>query len=194
MKLKKWLSALTAGVLLSTTFAFASSASAEDKAKTIADESIYDLLVDRFFNGTGKNDDEQVNAKDPEMFAGGDFDGLVKKVDYISKMGYTIVSVGSVLETEKYDGSMVTSYTTLEPHFGTEEEFQHMLNTYQNKKIKIMVDFPLSNVSPNHEWASEPGFVASTNDGKIQWDLTNTAVQDKLIESASQFVAKFGVN
>lgn len=194
LKLKKWLSALTAGVLLSTTFAFASSASAEDKAKTIADESIYDLLVDRFFNGTGKNDDEQVNAKDPEMFAGGDFDGLVKKVDYISKMGYTIVSVGSVLETEKYDGSMVTSYTTLEPHFGTEEEFQHMLNTYQNKKIKIMVDFPLSNVSPNHEWAAEPGFVASTNDGKIQWDLTNTAVQDKLIESASQFVSKFGVN
>lgn len=194
LKLKKWLSALTAGVLLSTTFAFASSASAEDKAKTIADESIYDLLVDRFFNGTGKNDDEQVNAKDPEMFAGGDFDGLVKKVDYISKMGYTIVSVGSVLETEKYDGSMVTSYTALEPHFGTEEEFQHMLNTYQNKKIKIMVDFPLSNVSPNHEWAAEPGFVASTNDGKIQWDLTNTAVQDKLIESASQFVSKFGVN
>lgn len=194
LKLKKWWSALAASVLLSTTFVFASSANAEDKAITIADESIYDLLVDRFFNGTGKNDDEQVNAKDPEMFAGGDFDGLVKKVDFIANMGYTIVSIGSVFETEKYDGSMVTSYTALEPHFGTEEEFQNVLNTYQNRAIKLMVDFPLSNVSPNHEWASEAGFVTGVHDGKIQWDLTNTAVQDKLIESVSQFVSKFGIN
>ncbi|WP_274309240.1 alpha-amylase family glycosyl hydrolase [Solibacillus daqui] len=194
MKLKKWLSVLTAVVLLSTTFAFGSIANAENKASTIADESIYDLLVDRFFNGTGKNDDEQVNTKDPEMFAGGDFDGLVKKVDYIADMGYTILSIGSVFETKKYDGSMVTSYSALESHFGTEEEFQNMLHTYQNQDIKIMVDFPLSNVSPNHEWASEAGFVTSANDGKIQWDLTNTAVQDKLIESASQFVSKFGIN
>lgn len=79
LRLKKWLSALTAGVLLSTTLVFAGVANAEGQTSTMADESIYDLLVDRFFNGTGKNDDEQVNAKDPEMFAGGDFDGLIKK-------------------------------------------------------------------------------------------------------------------
>lgn len=31
----------------------------------------------------------------------------------------------------------------------------------------MMVDFPISNVSPNHELAEKQGFVASENDGKI---------------------------
>lgn len=194
MRLKKWLSALTAGVLLSTTFLVAGVASAEKKVSTMADESIYDLLVDRFFNGTGKNDDDLVNAQDPTMFAGGDFSGLVKKVDYVDKMGYTILSIGSVFATEKYDGSMVTSYSAFEPHFGTAQEFENVLNTYHGRDIKLMVDFPLSNVSANHEWATEAGFVASEEDGKIQWDLTNPAVQDKLIESATQFITTYGVD
>lgn len=193
LRLKKWLSALTAGVLLSTTLMFAGVANAEGQTSTMADESIYDLLVDRFFNGTGKNDDEQVNAKDPEMFSGGDFDGLIKKVDYIANMGYTIISIGSVFATEKYDGSMITSYEAIEPHFGTEEQLQNVVNTYQNRDMKIMVDFPVSNVSPNHEWASQAGFVASTNE-QIQWDLSNSAVQDQLIESAAAFVSKYDVD
>ena len=193
LRLKKWLSALTAGVLLSTTLVFAGVANAEGKTSTMADESIYDLLVDRFFNGTGKNDDKQVNAQDPEMFAGGDFNGLIKKVDYIGNMGYTVVSIGSVFTTEKYDGSMITSYEAIEPRFGTEEELQNVINTYQHRDMKIMIDFPLSNVSPNHEWATEAGFVATTNE-QIQWDLSNTAVQDQLIDSAVAFVSKYGVD
>lgn len=193
LRLKKWLSALTAGVLLSTTLVFAGVANAEGKTSTMADESIYDLLVDRFFNGTGKNDDKQVNAQDPEMFAGGDFNGLIKKVDYIGNMGYTVVSIGSVFPTEKYDGSMITSYEAIEPRFGTEEELQNVINTYQHRDMKIMIDFPLSNVSPNHEWATEAGFVATISE-QIQWDLSNTAVQDQLIDSAVAFVSKYGVD
>ena len=164
------------------------------ETRTIADESIYDLLIDRFFNGTGKNDDESVNAKDPTMFAGGDFDGLVKKIDYIANMGYTMLSIGTVFATEKYDGSMSTSYTNLDPHFGTEDELKKVVDTYNDRNIKIMVDFPLSNVSPNHEWAGQAGFVASENDGKLQWDLANTTVQDQLIEAAKQFVNTYHVN
>ena len=75
MGFRKWLGVVTAGVLLSTSLSFASIAKAED-ARTIADESIYDVLVDRFFNGKGSNDDDSVNAQDPTMFAGGDFNGL----------------------------------------------------------------------------------------------------------------------
>ena len=122
MRFNKWLSALTAGVVLSTSLSFASLANAEEN-RTIADESIYDILVDRFFNGTGKNDDDTVNAQDPTMFAGGDFDGVLKKIDYVTNMGYTMLSVGSVFATEKYDGSMPTSYTLLDPRLRTPDEF-----------------------------------------------------------------------
>ncbi|MBD8035671.1 alpha-glucosidase C-terminal domain-containing protein [Solibacillus sp. A46] len=193
MRFNKWLSALTAGVVLSTSLSFASLANAEEN-RTIADESIYDILVDRFFNGTGKNDDHTVNAQDPTMFAGGDFDGVLKKIDYVTNMGYTMLSVGSVFATEKYDGSMPTSYTLLDPRFGTADEFKKMVGSYQKREMKIMADFPITDVSPNHELAEKQGFVGSTNDGKIQWDLTNEEVQNEIIDSAVQFVDTYGLD
>ena len=192
LKFRKWLGVVTASVLLSTSFALAP-VNAEE-TRTIADESIYDLLVDRFFNGIGSNDDEFVNAKDPSMFAGGDFNGLVKKIDYITNMGYTMLSIGSVFATEKYDGSMVTSYAQLDKRFGTEDELKNVVKKYNDRDMKIMVDFPLSNVSPNHEWASQTGFVASTNDGQIQWNLSNQTVQTALIEAVVNFVDTYKVN
>lgn len=193
VRFKKWIGAVTAGVLLSTTLMLTPAVQAEQN-RTIADESIYDLLVDRFFNGIGANDDDLVNAQDPAMFAGGDFNGLIKKLDYITGMGFTTVSIGSVFATEKYDGSMVTSYSTLEKHFGTEDELKEVVKKYNDRDMKVMVDFPLSNVSPNHEWASKPNFVTSSNDGQIQWDLANIEVQKALIDAAIQFVNTYNVN
>ena len=193
MRLNKWLRALTAGVLLLTTLSFATAANAAQE-RTIADESIYDLLVDRFFNGTGQNDDHTVNAQDPTSFAGGDFNGLQKKIDYVANMGYTMLSMGSVFATEKYDGSMPTSYTALDPRFGSTDEFTKLVEAYQKRDMKMMVDFPLSNVSPNHELATTAQFVASTNDGKLQWDLTNEELQSQIIDHAVQFVNTYGLD
>lgn len=106
----------------------------------------------------------------------GDFTGLQDKLKFIGEMGYTIVSIGPIFSTEKYDGSMPTSYTTIERHFGTTEEFQSTVEAYKAKNMSIMVDFPLTNVSPNHEWAkdaSKADWIASTNNGQVQWDLSN---------------------
>ncbi len=119
MRFKKWISATAASLLLATSLSVAPIQAEE--TRTIADESIYDLLVDRYFNGSGQNDVD-VNTQDPTQFAGGDFAGLVSRGENIVELGYTIVSIGSVFATEKYDGSLPTSYTELEPHFGTAEE------------------------------------------------------------------------
>ena len=59
-----------------------------------------------------------------------------------------------------------------------------------------MVDFPLNNVSRNHEWAKDPAkkdWIASTNNGQVQWDLTNKDVQEALIKSATDFVSTYNV-
>jgi cyclomaltodextrinase / maltogenic alpha-amylase / neopullulanase len=189
---KKWLGTATAGVLLSASISLAPVHAEE--SRTIVDESIYDVLVDRFFNGTGTNDDEFGNAQDPSMFAGGDFNGLVRKIDYITKMGYTVLSIGPVFATEKYDGSMATSYMELDKRFGTADELLEVVHKYNDRDVKIMADFPLSNVSLNHEWAGNANFVASTNDGKIQWDLMNPEVQGALINAAVDFVSTYDVN
>ena len=188
MGFKKWISATAASLLLATSLSVAP-IQAEETRK-IADESIYDLLVDRYFNGSGQNDVD-VNTQDPTQFAGGDFAGLVSRGESIVALGYTIVSIGSVFATEKYDGSLPTSYTELEPHFGTAEELTTVIDYFNGKKMEVMVDFPLSNVSANHEWATNTDWIASTANGQIQFDLENPDVQAALKNALVEFVSAY---
>ncbi len=197
VKFKKWISATAASLLLVTSLVSATPVAHADEVstRTIAEESIYDLLVDRFFNGSGTNDFD-TNTQDPTKFAGGDFAGLQDKLKFIGEMGYTIVSIGPVFATEKYDGSMPTSYSTIERHFGTSEEFQSVVEAYKAKNMSIMVDFPLNNVSPNHEWAKDPAkkdWITSNNNGQVQWDLANKDVQQALIKSATDFASTYNI-
>lgn len=191
MRLNKWISSTVAALLLASTIAVAPSFAEEER--TIVDESIYDVLVDRFFNGSGSND-EAVDTQDHTKFNGGDFAGLKAKADFIFKLGHTIVSVGSVFPTERYDGGQITSYEGFESHFGTEEEFVAVIDTYNKKKIGVMTDFPLSNVSANHDWVTEnPDWVKSSADGFAQFDLANEDVQAALIEQVTSFVETYDV-
>lgn len=193
MGFKKWIGATAASVLLAASFGTATIQAEE--TKTIADESIYDLLVDRFFNGTNLNDVD-VDTKDNTQFAGGDFAGLISRGEHIQKMGFSIVSVGSIFATEKYDGSMITSYTELEPHFGEADEFKKVVKYFNDKDMKVMVDFPLTNVSENHEWvkdSTKSAWVASTSNGVARFDLENTNVQASLKEAIINFVSTYGV-
>ena len=184
MNIKKWLSTAVASMLLAT--AIQLPASAQEK-RTIQDESIYDVLVDRYFNKTSKNDYE-TDPDDPSSFAGGDFGGLQEKFNYIYDMGYTIISLGTIFSTDKYDGSLPTSHTTLERRFGTEEELDELIKTYKKYDIRMMADFPLGQASINHEWANDPKCIASTEGNMVKWDLTNKALQQKMIEAATTFV------
>ncbi|UZN00154.1 hypothetical protein OL548_10080 [Lysinibacillus sp. MHQ-1] len=43
---------------------------------------------------------------------------------------------------KKYDGSMPTSYSTIERHFGTTEEFQSVVEAYKAKKHVYHGGFP----------------------------------------------------
>lgn len=195
LEFQKWIRAIIATILFTTTITTSTAVNAES-VKTIEDESIYDLLVDRFFNGSGLNDGE-VNTKDPNAFNGGDFQGLISKVAFIEKMGYTIVSIGSIFETDKYDGSIPTSYKNLEPHFGTSEELINVISTYEKSGMKIIVDFPLSNVSVNHEWIANGqnrDWVVSERNGIATLNLKNTNVQNALKESLKSFVNQYDVS
>lgn len=196
MKFKKWIQLAAASALLATTVASAPIAKAEEKRK-IADESIYDLLVDRYFNSTNTNDGEGTDPTNPNKFAGGDFEGIIQKLIEIRDMGFTIVSIGSIFKTEQYDGSMITSYSEFEPNFGTEEEFKKLIKDIHKHNMSIMVDFPLTNVSANHEWAQDPSkasWIVGETDGILRWDLNNPDLQQALIDTVVDFITTYDVD
>nr|WP_106783814.1 alpha-amylase family glycosyl hydrolase [Lysinibacillus timonensis] len=193
MKFKKWISTVVATILAASLTV--SPVVHAEETKNIADESIYELLVDRFFNSTNAND-FNTNPHDPTQFAGGDFTGIIDKLSTITKMGFSIVSLGPIFSTERYDGSLPTSYSEIEPHFGTADELKQLVQVLQNNNIRAMIDFPLSNVSENHEWAQDPNkqdWVLEIIDGKVRWDLTNEEVQTALIDAIVQFVSTYHV-
>lgn len=164
--------------------------------KEIVNESIYDLLVDRYFNKTIQNDFE-VDAHDPSQFAGGDFLGVTEKLTHIQKMGFTMVSLGPVFSTETYDGKKVLDYTTFERHFGTEDEFKTLITESHSKDLKVVVDFPIQGVSDQHVWNLDPNksnWTIDNGDGTIDWNLENADVQQALIDSAVEFVKSYEVD
>ncbi|CAM3100134.1 alpha-amylase family glycosyl hydrolase [Filibacter tadaridae] len=162
--------------------------------RTIADESIYDLLVDRYNNGDGTNDID-VDSQDLHAFNGGDFKGIVDRLDHITDLGFTLLSIGSVFETESYDGSKVLDYAKLEPHFGTDKDFSKMLKAVHKADISVIADFPLAGVSANHVWAKEGKFkTIPASEGTIDWDLTDKDVQDALKKAVITFIEKYDLD
>ncbi|MCZ2257245.1 alpha-amylase family glycosyl hydrolase [Sporosarcina sp. G11-34] len=159
--------------------------------RSFQDESIYDLLVDRFNNGN-YNNDEGTNPQDLSAFSGGDFAGIHDRVDYIMKMGLTMVSLGPIFSTAKYDGSEVLDYEKLEPNFGTDEDLAKMIDKLHENELKVIADFPLSGVSEDHVWAKD-GLLPSTpaGDGIINWDSSDADVQKKLKEAVISFVKTY---
>jgi cyclomaltodextrinase len=189
VKANKWFGFIATILLLVSTLSPA--VVFAETERTIEDESIYDLLVDRFNNGDGTNDFD-VNARDLSAFNGGDFSGVSTRLEYIVGMGFTLISLGPVFETETYDGSKVLDYTKLEPRFGTSEEFIKMIKAIHKQEMAVIADFPLAGVSANHVWAKEGTVKAlPAADGTIDWDTSDVATQKALKEAIVDFVETY---
>ncbi|HLR11901.1 MAG TPA: alpha-amylase family glycosyl hydrolase [Sporosarcina sp.] len=159
--------------------------------RTLEDESIYDLLVDRFNNGNFENDID-VDPRVEEDFSGGDFLGITEKVAYIKDLGFTIASIGPVFESETYDGNQALSYDAFEPRFGTEKEFIQMIDVLKENGIGVMADFPLNGISPQHTGITESTLpTVAAEGGNIQWDTNDQAVQQYIKEKLTNFVSKY---
>lgn len=160
----------------------------------IMDESIYDLLVDRFNNGVGKNDID-VDTHKGNAFNGGDFLGVEGRLQHIIDMGFTMISLGPVFKTETYDGSRALSYTELEPHFGTAEEFNALVKEIHKKKMKVIADFPLGKVSADHEWTKGQMYKSiHSADGTVDWNSADKNVRDALIGAVTDFITTYDLD
>jgi len=193
LKLTKW---ILTGLLMSSLCLTTTQVTSAETNNSIHNESIYDLYVDRYFNKVGTNDYE-VNPKDPNAFAGGDFLGVIEKMTHIKDMGFTTISVGPVFATESYDGKRILNFDELEKHFGTTEEFNELLSKSHKQDIKIMVEFPLNNYSSNHIWSTDndkSDWILATDNGQLQLDLTNTDVQQALTDTIVKFAETYKID
>ncbi|MBM4764207.1 alpha-amylase family glycosyl hydrolase [Bacillus sp. B15-48] len=143
------------------------------------DESIYYLMVDRFNNGDNSND-YMVDTRDPHAYHGGDFEGVIKQLDYLSEMGFTTILLSPIFENDEngYHGFFITDFYKTEEHLGDLETFQRLVQEAHKRNMKIVVDFIVNQVSPNHSWVNDSE--------KEEWLLSQEEAGTGIVQERSE--------
>ncbi len=127
--------------------------------------NVYFLLTDRFYNGDSSND--QAIVRDEPVgklrgFEGGDFAGIIKKIDegYFTDLGIQAIWLTPVWEqihggvdegtgfTYAFHGYWAKDWTAIEPSYGTHQEFQKLVDKAHAKNIRVLLDVVINHTGP----------------------------------------------
>ena len=110
------------------------------------DEVIYQVLVDRFANGT-VNNDFQVRPGALARYQGGDWQGMVEHLDYIESLGVTTLWISPVVknvetdaDVDGYHGYWAQDVTKTNPHFGDLADLRTLVAEAHKRKLKVVLD------------------------------------------------------
>ena len=154
------IAALLSSALLSCNQIAPAVSAGEFRERPPEDEVVYFVLPDRFANGDTSNDlgglpeDRLVSGYDPThkgFYHGGDLAGLTAKLDYLEGMGITAIWFAPIFknkpvqgpegdESAGYHGYWVTDFTSIDPHFGTNEEFKAFVDAAHARGMKVYMD------------------------------------------------------
>jgi len=89
----------------------------------------------------------------------GDLNGLIQKLDYIDSLGASCIWLMPVAQSPSYHGYDVSDYYTVEPAYGTNQDFQRLVKEAHRRGIAVLVDMVLNHASSEH-----PSFQAALKD------------------------------
>ena len=125
---------------------------------------IYHLLIDRF-NGGWQTPPKSENGRLDltNVFCGGNLQGVISKLDYIKDLGFNAIMLSPIFKSANYHGYHTLNFEDVDPHFGTWDDYQQLLDLAHDKGLRIICDFV-----PNHCWYQAPVFEQSLlkNGGK----------------------------
>ncbi len=170
MLIKKSLStvlliALLASLLMNAALRAPQTAHAASIGTIDENDTIYQIMVDRFHDGDPSNNATgaairygETSEEDFRHMKGGDWQGVIDKLPYIKNMGYTAIWISPVAEPQMtnrenngtgrntaYHGYNVKDPNKANPYFGTKEKLKELVDAAHAQGIKVVID-----VVPNH--------------------------------------------
>ena len=150
--------------------------SADRKGFSPADV-IYLITPDRYANGDPGNDSSsQLKEKQNRLKKGGrhggDIQGIIDHLDYISDMGFTQIWLNPVLENDQhtysYHGYSTTDYYNIDARFGNNELYKVLSKEAKKRGIGLVMDLILNHIGSEHWWMKDlPTIDWINNDGKF---------------------------
>jgi glycosidase len=127
---------------------------------------MYLLMPDRFANGDPNNDivkemrETILDRNDITGKHGGDLQGVVDHLDYLSDMGFTAIWLNPFLENDmertSYHGYSITDYYKTDPRYGSNELFAQLSEEAERKGIKLIMDMVFNHCGSLHWWMQDP--------------------------------------
>lgn len=110
----------------------------------MTDKIIYQIFPDRFYNGNKGNDPTNVrdwgSSIDSECFMGGDIEGIIQKLDYLSWLGVTAIYLNPIFQSPTNHKYNVTDYYKIDSSLGSLDDFQELICQCHSRGISVIID------------------------------------------------------
>ena len=125
--------------------------------------------------------------KDSNNDGFGDLSGIVEKLDYLKDLGIDYIWITPFfLSPQKDNGYDISSYTKIDPEFGSMKDFELLVKEADKRNIGIMLDMVFNHTSTEHIWFQN----ALDGDKKYQnYYIFKEAPKDK---APTNWISKFG--
>ncbi len=144
---------------------------------------MYYVFVDRFANADTSRDVSEGTSADSTDYLGGDWQGVIDKLDYLDELGVTVIWLTAPQDNAEgaWDGSCETSYSGyhgywpddtfgVEEHFGDEATLRMLVDEAHARGMRVLTDWVGNHVHVDHpyyaehpEWFNDPALCGDAN-------------------------------
>lgn len=124
-------------------------------------KTVYQILTDRFSNGDRTNDSGS-KPEDPNRFHGGDWQGVIDRLDYIQGLGVDCIWLSCPYQNDRdffgsdgYHGYWPHDFTKAEPAFGDKAKLRELVEQAHQKGMKVLLDVVVNHTGYNHPLAKD---------------------------------------
>lgn len=165
-RISRFLALLLAGIMAVTMLAGCTSSSKEDTNDVISTEFVdednriddkYGTCYQVFLYSFCDSDGDGI----------GDIQGLISKLDYIQDMGFSSIWLLPFTKSTTYHKYDVVDYYTIDPQYGTMDDFDALVKACDERGIDIYMDFVINHTSSKNEWFKEAcDYLSTIGDGE----------------------------
>ena len=103
---------------------------------------IYNLDLDTFMDASGDGI--------------GDFEGLIRRLDYLQALGITAIWLSPFQPSPQRDnGYDITDYYGVDPRYGSSGDFIEFIHQAKRRGIRVLIDLVINHTSIDHRWFQE---------------------------------------